>query len=165
MQPGKKSNVIKASNKLQLKAGFGKPDENKVTNSQKVIETNEVDFAPLGFAILEKLKAALENSRDASASMEQMKAALTAPVMELKANAGIFHYVLVGNLANIMLSFLESLKTLDKNAIEIVKAHHDTLHMIIARNMKGAGGAAGAQLETELKQACARYYKKLQQTV
>lgn len=162
---GSKANVIKANHKLQIKAGFGKPDQERVAESQKVIETNEVDFAPLGFSILQKLKTALNESRKDGASMHDIKAALTAPVMELKANAAIFHYALVGNLANIMLHFLETMKTLDANAIEIVKAHHDTLHMIIARNMKGTGGAVGLQLETELKQACARYYKKLQQSV
>jgi hypothetical protein len=80
--------------------------------------------------------------------------------MELKANAATFRYSLIGNLANIMLSFLESLTVMDKDAIEIVKAHHSTLHMIIVRKMTGDGGEGGKQLQKELQQACDRYYHK-----
>ena len=43
--------------------------------------------------------------------------------MELGVNAGTFKYELIGNLANIMLTFLEALRVADDNAIEIVNAH------------------------------------------
>lgn len=160
MSKEKKANVIKASLRLQQKVGSGPIDEKKVEASQKVIETNEVDFAPLGLAILEKLEAGLTKAGDPSISMQQMKALLTAPVMELKANAGIFHYSLIGNLANIMLNFLETIQVMDADAIEIVKAHHKSLHMIVVRKMKGDGGAGGSMLTAELQQACDRYYQK-----
>lgn len=117
----------------------------KRRRNSKVIDQNDVDFAPLGLAIL-KLEHGLDKAKDASVTMQQMKHILTTPVMELKANAAIFHYTLIGNLANIMLSFLEAIVVMDKDAIDIVKAHHDTLHMIIVRGMKGDGGDGGKQL-------------------
>ncbi len=156
----KKANVIKANYKLQQKVGSGPLDEKAVMECQKVIETNEVDFGPIGVAILDKLAAALERAKDPSVTMQEIKTILTAPIMELKANAGIFGYALIGNLANIMLSFLEAILVLDNDAIEIVKAHHKSLHMILVRGMKGDGGEAGKHLEQELRQACDRYYHK-----
>jgi hypothetical protein len=78
----------------------------------------------------------------------------------LKANATTFKYTLIGNLANIMLSFLETIVVMDKDAIEIVGAHHNTLHMIIVRKLRGDGGEAGRQITLELQQACDRYYNK-----
>lgn len=156
----KKANVIKASYKLQQKVGVGPLDERTVQASQKVIDTNEVDFGPLGLSILKKLEDALEKAKDSSVTMQEIKEMLTTPVMELKANASTFHYTLIGNLANIMLSFLEAILVMDKDAIEIVKAHHNTLHMIIVRKMSGDGGAVGKTLATELQQACDRYYHK-----
>lgn len=155
-----KANIIKANYKLQQKIGMGPLDEKAVLECQKVIESNQVDFGPIGIAILDKLAAGLEKAKDPSVTMEQMKSILTAPVMELKANAAIFHYALIGNLANIMLSFLEAILVMDKDAIEIVKAHHKSLHMILVRGMKGDGGEAGKHLEQELRQACDRYYNK-----
>jgi hypothetical protein len=80
--------------------------------------------------------------------------------MELKANATIFHYSLIGNLASIMLSFLESITKLDEDAISIVQAHHSTLQAIVQNKMKGDGGKNGKTFEKELKQVCARYYSK-----
>jgi len=156
----KNVSVIKASHKLQLKVGVGTIDAKTIAKSQHVIDTNEVDFAPVGLAILEKLNAGLQAAGDPAIQMRQVKAILTAPVMELKANAAIFHYALIGNLANIMLSFLEALDTLDKDAIDIVQAHHNTLHMIIVRKMRGDGGEAGKLLTRELQQACNRYYHR-----
>lgn len=82
---------------------------------------------------LDLLEAAVKQAGDRSIDMKTRKQALTSPVMELKANAAIFHYSLIGNLANIMLSFLESIEELDKDAVSIVGAHHTTLHAIVMK--------------------------------
>jgi hypothetical protein len=156
----KQPNVIKASLKLQQKVGSGPLEEKAVLPAQKVIDTNQVDFEPLGLSILKKLEDALVLSADPSIPMPKVKALLTAPVMELKANAAIFKYPLIGNLANIMLHFLEALIVMDKDAVEIVRAHHKTLHMIVVRKMSGDGGDAGKHLSTELQSVCDRYYHK-----
>lgn len=159
-QEKNKARIIKANYRLQHKVGSGPLDEKTVRASQQVIDTNTVEFEPLGLAILERLEAALVRSADSNAAVAQIKPQLTAPVMELKANAATFGYPLIGNLATIMLSFLESILRMDDDAVEIVRAHHKTLHMIIIRRIKGDGGAAGAQLIQELRQACERYYAR-----
>ena len=155
-----KAKVIKANYRLQQKVGAGPLDLKTVIQSQNVIDTNQVDFVPLGLAILKKLEAGLTQARAGETSVKDMKQILTTPVMELKANATTFHYTLIGTLANIMLNFLEAITVLDKDAIDIVRAHHDTLHMIIVRKMRGTGGDAGNILTRELQQACDRYYHK-----
>ncbi len=155
-----KANVIKANYRLQQKVGAGTVDTATIQDMQNVIEDNTVDFVPVGMDILRKLEAALMQASNPSVTMQKLKADLTAPVMELKANAATFHYPLVGRLANIMLSFLEAIRIMDKDAIDIVQAHHDTLRMIILRGMKGDGGVAGDNLARELELACQRYYNK-----
>lgn len=152
--------IFKANFKLQEKVGSGPLDEKKVQESQRVIETNEVDFGPTALEILQKLENAIKLAQSSSANMQKAKALLTTPVMELKANAAIFKYNLIGNLANIMLSFLEAISDLDKDAVEIVNAHRNTLHMIVVRKMSGDGGEGGKLLVKELQQACDRYYNK-----
>ncbi len=160
MSGNKKVNVIKANYQLQHKVGAGPLDEKTVQASQSVIDNNQVDFEPLALGILKKLETGLEMANDPSVTMDRMKSILIAPVMELKANASIFKYDLVGNLANVMLSFLEAITVMDRDAIDIVRAHHNTLHMIVVRKMTGSGGDAGKMLVSELKQACDRYYNK-----
>lgn len=151
--------VIKANYVLQAKVGSGPLDEKKITECQKVMDNNEVDFAPLAEEFLNKLKIAINEAKSGEIGLEEAKQSMTQPVMELKANAATFKYDLIGNLANVMLSFLEAIKSLDKTVIEIVDAHHKTLTAIIHTKMKGDGGSNGKQLEQELKDACKRYFQ------
>ncbi len=160
MSDSPKAKIIKAKRELQQKVGAGPLDPGKVAASQSVIENNQVDFAPHALEMLERLNGALARAKDGTEPQADLKQALTRPVMELKAHAAIFHYTLVGNLAGIMLHFLESIQSLDEDAIHIVRAHHDTLRLIIIKKMSGNGGAVGKQLEGELQNACNRYYTK-----
>lgn len=160
-EPEEKPQVYKANFSLQQKIGAGPLDDRAVKRMQKVIDDNEVDFTPLGNQFLAELETAIATARAAEGNdISAYRDQLAAPVMQLKANATIFHYSLIGNLANVMLSFLEAVKELDKDAIEIIQAHHTTLKAIIAKKMKGDGGDVGAQMVKELKDACARYYNK-----
>lgn len=159
MQEKKQPRVIKANYVLQAKVGSGPLDEKVVEECQKVMDTNDVDFAPLAREFLDKLKTAIDQAKTGEVSLEDSVQAMTQPVMELKANASTFKYTLIGNLANVMLSFLEAIKTMDKTVLEIVEAHHKTLTAIVANKMKGDGGANGKMLEQELKDACKRYFQ------
>ena len=150
--------IIKADYTLQSKVGSGPLDERIVERCQDVMDNNNVDFAPMAEKLLDKLKENTEKLKSGSSSLEEGTQDLRATIMELKANAGTFKYELIGNLANIMLTFLEALRVADDNAIEIVNAHEKTLRMIVVRRMKGDGGQGGLALQKELKAACKRYF-------
>lgn len=156
-----KIQTYKASKILQQKIGSGPLDPTIIERAQQVIENNDVDFTPLGLQFLTELEEALDVAEKNSNAdkFESQKQSLTGPVMELKANAAIFHYNLVGDLANIMLSFLEAIKQLDKGALSIIRSHHDTLKGIISDNMKGDGGQKGQVFINELESSCGRYYE------
>ncbi len=152
--------IIKASYVLQSKVGSGPLDAQKVKDSQRVIETNMVDFVPLGLQFLDELETVLIDSQKTQMDAVELREKMTQSIMQLKANASMFKYDLIGNLANIMLSFLESLKEVDSDAYEIVGAHHKTLKAIIMKRMQGDGGAHGVAFQSELKDACRRYFSK-----
>ena len=160
MDKKNKANIIKANFELQKKVGKGPLDEAAIKFSQSMIDSNGVDFGPLALLILDRLKEALEQAKDPHRTFDDMKDIFTKPVMELKANAAIFHYDLVGSLAAIMLGFLEHIKIMDADVVEVVRVHHTSLHMIIVRKLSGDGGEAGKALVNELQQACDRYYHK-----
>lgn len=154
--------IIKASNKLQMKAGAGDIDKAYIERAEKVIENNTENFSEIGREFLDRLAAGVDRARSTDLPMKDKIAGMTQPVMELKANARMFKYELVSELANVMLGFLESIKELDKDAIEIVAAHHATLSAIITEGRKGDGGESGPMLRKELESACQRYSKKRQ---
>ncbi|MCB9983577.1 MAG: hypothetical protein H6861_07900 [Rhodospirillales bacterium] len=158
--PPKEVRVFKADKQLQQKVGTGSLDEKTVERCQKVMDDNNVDFAPLAMEFLDKLDRAIKNAAAKDTPMEQSIQDMTNAVMQLKANASTFHYNLIGNMANVMLSFLENIKEIDADAVTIVTAHHQTLKAIVLKKMSGDGGPIGKQMEDELKAACNRYFAK-----
>lgn len=149
--------IIKADKSLQKRAGTGDVDENLVKRAEVVIEKNTEDFGPIAQDFLDRLATGVATARAGQGEQAALIAGMTQPVMELKANARMFKYDLVTALANIMLGFLETNKNLDKDAIDIVDAHHKTLTLIIHKKMAGDGGQNGKLLQSELQDACQRY--------
>src|SRR5690606_34435006 len=88
------------------------------------------------------------------------QALIAGPVMELKANGAMFEYPLISDVAGILLNFLENLQDLNDDALEIVKVHRRTLHVIVTSRLRGTGGRDGQALLQELVDACERYFKK-----
>ena len=152
--------VIKANKMLQAKVGSGPLDEAVIRRCQSVMDANNVDFAPLANEYLEKLEGAIADARLGDQDRGENVAAMTIPVMQLKANAGTFGYDLIGRLANVMLSFLEGVKQVDDDVLSVVDAHHKTLNAIVSNKIRGDGGDYGRQLEQELQGACKRYFSK-----
>lgn len=155
----RKAKVIKADNKLKQKAGYGEISEKQIQVAETVIQENVVDFKEIALQSLAELQKAILAAKK-SHNMDHLVHDLTNPVMELKANGPMFKYELVGNLASVMLSFLEHIESPDSDALEIIEAHEKTLSAIVGKGMKGHGGTLGQQLVKELEDACARYYRK-----
>lgn len=157
----KEPRIVKANHLLQAKVGIGTIDEKKIRKSQKVMDSMTVDFEPMAQQYLAELAAAIESARTQDEQPLKKIQAMTEPVMQVKANAAMFGYVLVGVLANVMLNFLETLETVDEDVISIVDAHQKTLKLLVTNEMRGDGGEYGQQLQAELKDACRRYFAKV----
>lgn len=154
--------AYKANKMLQTKVGVGSVDKEKIASLQKELEENTEDFGPMAFEFLDKLHAALvEAQQDPSGDKKVFLHKITNPVMQLKANASMFGYGLIGELANIMLTFLETVSRIDKDILAIIDAHEKTLRAIVTNKMKGDGGANGEAFKSELKGVCNRYVKRM----
>ncbi len=158
--PPIKPEIIKANYALQDKVGSGPLDKEVVEKCQMVVDSNTIDFTPMATEFLENLQKAINHIKTSEKPTKNAINDITAPVMQLKANAAMFQYHLIGSLANVMLSFLEAVTEIDDDVIAIIQAHHHTLHAIVLQNIKGSGGENGKQLEGELKDACKRYFKR-----
>lgn len=159
--PGNRTRIIKASPLLQAKVGSGTIADDVVEKMQQVIDETQIDFSPMAQKLLDQLEDALRKARGGNSNNALQISRMVEPVMQIKGNAGMFGYELVGNLASTVLNFLENIKAVDKDVLEIVEAHHKTLSLIVKNKMAGNGGAHGAQLQNELQDACKRYYTKM----
>lgn len=153
--------IIKASKALQIKIGGpARFDNATIEKCQKILDENNVDFVPLGRKYLKEIQDALESLKTGKTSAQQIKKQITPVIMQIKATAPVMKYNLVGDLAELLLSFVESIKELDDEAIEILEANHKTLSALLAKNIKGNGGPLGKQLKTELENAFERHRAK-----
>lgn len=152
--------VYKASRTLQAKVGSGAVAADVIEKVQKGIDSNTTDFQPVAQQFLDQLATEIAQAAAGKEDMEHLRANVTRTVMQLKANGAMFGYGLVGELANTIMNFLESVTALDNNILAILEANHKTLSVIVRTKMKGDGGAQGNALKTELEGVCRRYLEK-----
>lgn len=152
--------VYKASRTLQAKVGTGAVGPEVVEKVQKGMDANTTDFQPVAQQFLDQLAAEIALAAQGKEDMAHLRANVTRTVMQLKANGAMFGYALVGDLANTMMNFLESVTALDKDILAILEANHKTLSAIVRMKMKGDGGAQGLALKSELEGVCRRYLER-----
>ena len=157
----KEPRIVKANHLLQAKVGMGSIEEKKIRRSQKVMDNMAVDFTPMAEEYLAQLAAALDSARKDDITSARKIQLMTEPVMQVKANAAMFDYALVGILASVMLNFLEALEDVDGDVLDIVEANYKTMRLLVGNKMKGDGGEYGKELQAELKDACRRYFTKM----
>ncbi len=157
LNPEGYSDIIKASHVLQSKVGMGQIPDDVLLRSQSLIERNNINFAPIAKQFLKQFRDGLDIAHTETSTNRKSIERLINPVMQIKANARIFKYGLLGDLSSIMLHFLEGMNELDKDAMAIIDAHYTTLSRIVSDELHGDGGESGQSFEAELQAACKRY--------
>jgi hypothetical protein len=156
-----KAEMIDVPNTLKQKVGSGGIDPKKLARAEKVIAENNVDFSSAATLILERLAGRMRAVEDGRTKGRAAVESLAGSVMELKAGGGMFRYPLVSEIAGGALNFLETLQDVDKEALEVMEAHFNTLQTLIIKKVHiGGESPEGKALADELRGAIARYVKK-----
>ncbi|MCK6418671.1 MAG: hypothetical protein L6Q57_07030 [Alphaproteobacteria bacterium] len=156
----KKPRFIKPPNVLKQKVGTGGIDEKTLDKSQHYMDTVDLDFTPYAHQFLETMKVQIDRATQNADNFDAMRELLAAPVMQLKANGGMFAYPLVSNVADIALQFLDNIVDINEDAVDVLRAHYNTIQIIMNNKLKGTGGKEGDALVSELQKACKRYFSK-----
>lgn len=151
--------IIKPNNTLQNKLGIGSVDEDSVARSQRIMEENRFNFLPLALDFFtefeQEVNRAYTQLRDASNRRIIENIAL--PIMQIKANARIFKFELLGDIATGLLNFFDGVNLMDDDAWEVVFVHQRTMRHILDEEVRGNGGEIGESFKDELERACIRY--------
>lgn len=150
---------ITASYDLMTKIGMGNLDPSAIAKSQQIMDENRIDFVPLAQKYLEQLNKDILKIRTADTKTTHQLQDLSASVMQIKANARIFKYDRLGDLAGIMLNFIENLKEVDDEVMRIIEAHDQSLRILVNNEISGDGGDVGENFQQELESVCSRYAK------
>lgn len=156
----RKPRFIDPPNILRQKCGKGGIEPLRLERADEFIDNNPLDFSPYALEIMGRLAAIIKQAKSGKLKGKEALDMLTRPIMELKANGGMFKYMLVSHIADIVLNFLETIDELNADVFEIIDAHQNALSVIIANKLQGSGGKEGKALADELDNACKRYYKK-----
>ncbi|NCC22410.1 MAG: hypothetical protein EOM26_08100 [Alphaproteobacteria bacterium] len=151
---------IKPPNKIKQKVGGGGFEPDVAKKGQKAIDDTDVDFAPYAEKYLKDLAEVIADYEHGRISNEDTRERLAATVMQLKANGGMFSYSLISEIADTILLLLDNISDLNRDALDIVKAHQNSIQIIVATRLKGSGGREGSELVRELGNACTRFYTK-----
>ena len=161
MQNSSNVKYINPPNHLKMKVGGGGIPEDRIDRAQKMIETFQADFRPEANAFLIQLSNATNAAlKNIGTNKKPDNDNMIIPIMQLKANGGMFQYQLLTDVADICLQFMEAIDEYNEEAIDIIKAHENAINIIIKNDLKGDGGQEGYVLVQELHQACNRYFKK-----
>lgn len=154
-----KSKIVKPDNTLKKKAGSGGFKESDLVKAQTMIETNEIDFRPLGQDLLAELDQALADIRSGKVENSKALDMIMYPMMQLKSQGGLFKFPLITQISHLMLDFLESITESDDDILEITGAYRRTIHAVLSLEIKGKDSNEGRQLCLALRDAFERYYK------
>src|SRR5690606_34285979 len=125
MAKPRKPRFIKPPNILKEKVGVGGIDEKLLTRSQEVIDKNEtgIDFIIYAEQYLKEFSDSVKAARS-NDNFKKSRDKIVRPVMQLKANGGMFQYQLVSEVADIALQFLE--------AVEDENVNQETFDVLLA---------------------------------
>ena len=157
---GQKTRYINPPNTLKQKVGGGGLPPKVLEAGQKTLESNKTDFAPYAQTYLKKIKLILKNHDTGKITSREAIEQLSDPVMQLKANGGMFGYPLISEIADIVLLLLDNIEEINEDSLQIVRVHENAIHIIVASKLQGRGGREGSALVAELTKACKRFYDK-----
>lgn len=166
--PKRDATFIMPPNIIKGKVGTGGLNEKVLKRAQKLLETHTADFAPLADIYLSRMMEGIEAAEKVDKNeynLEDLISAILLPCVQLKANGAMFHYQLITRIADRFVQFMEVVERLDTETLEIARAYHSTIKIVVAGKIKGDGGKQGDALVEELNNACMRYFEKHKETI
>lgn len=154
------SRLIKPKNTLKAKVGHGGFKEENLKKAQVAIEQNRVDFKPIALELLEDLNGAIIHFDLGKGDAEASLGKILDPLMQLRAQGALFHYPSITQVSDVIVDFLDVVKSLDSNIIEILSAYKNAADAILAMNIKSSSDKMCVALIVELKGACKRYHMR-----
>lgn len=155
----RKPTYINPPNRLKEKVGQGGISDHLIDRGQRYLDNNPIDFTPHAALFLQDLKT-YTGTIKINQPPEPTIHELSKNVMQLKANGSMFHYQLVSMISDVLLKFLEKVKQIDADLLDILKVYIHILKVVTDKKLTGNGGNEGYILTEELHHACERYNKK-----
>lgn len=154
--PGK---LVVPENNLKQKVGNGGFSAAVLAKAQDNLDKNDIDFRPMATEYATSLGGILKDIRGGAIKPEEAIDAIMFPVMQLRAQGSLFKYASITKISHILIDCLETVKTTDKEVLDIVEAYKKSIQAMVALQLKDDSNPAVKELCTALGDACGRYDK------
>ena len=151
---------FKADYELQNKVGTGTLDTAAVSKVQEYLDTIQTDVTPQLRDTLDLIESALATARSTTYGREEFLPAVTKPLMDVKALSGMFGQMMVCRVSAFVLTFVEDVRKLDSDVLDIVGGYLKVARTLIDLGIKEETNPHGQSFLAEIRNACKRYYDK-----
>ncbi|MBU6235669.1 MAG: hypothetical protein KGQ41_07470 [Alphaproteobacteria bacterium] len=150
----------KADYELQKKVGTGTLDQGAVSKVQEYLDSVQSDITPELKLYLSEMETALNDAKQISYGREEFLSNITKPLMNIKSASGMFHEMMVCRVSSFVLTFVEDVRKLDNDVMDILGAYVRVSKTLIELKIKDETNPHGQSFLTEIRNACRRYYDK-----
>lgn len=160
----REAEFITPPNTIKEKVGSGGLSAAILSEAEKIVENNNVDFTPQANRYLSSLEEGLRlcEAPNVSIDSESLISTLLYPAMQLKANGTMFGFSSVSIIGARLIQFLEVIASPpDQEALEVIHAFAAAIKGLIASNVKDADSAHTQNLYQALNDACFRYLNRV----
>lgn len=158
---------ITPDNLMKGKVGDGGLSEDVLKRAQSLLDSNMTDFKPFAENFLASIAETVQHAEGIAdlhdLPAEQNEVLLNTilyPALELKSHSAMFKYPMIGRMAGDLVHFLEHVKGLNAETLDIVKAYQKTMSLVAIGAIPREETKDGENLCAELNQACLRYFEK-----
>ncbi|MDA0240720.1 MAG: response regulator [Proteobacteria bacterium] len=137
-------------------SGPGEFPANLLAEAEEQLERSAVEFTDWALDYLAQLSKHCDAAMESGADRRKRFEEINLLAHELRGQGGTFGYPLVTVFAKRLYDFTGEIETIDEPAVEVVKAHIDTLRVVIRGKISGDGGAVGKELGDSLEAAVAK---------
>lgn len=157
--------IVKASLSLKQKVNFASIDPDKIMMCHQFLEDLSWDVYE---EVMERVKTIKKTrayiAEDPYSSNEFMED-LIYQAMMIKSTAGMAKQPVLAKLTSMLLSFLEAVKVIDDDVIDIVKAYENSTQTILAHDLVTMNEATAKAILLEMHQAIGRYVKRIKKRI
>lgn len=155
----RKAKMVAPENTLKKKVGHGGFDQATLAKAQNMIENNTVDFRPIAKDYISELNNILKEARAGAMRNEDVLPSLMFPLMQLKAQGGLFHYPFISRLSHVLIDCLETVPAADNDVLDLVEGYRDSINAAITIELKDEKHKIAVEFCDALSGACTRYDK------
>ncbi len=154
--PGK---LVAPENALKKKVGTGGFSATVLAKAQDNLDKNDIDFRPMATEYITLLGEVLKGIASGDIKPEETIDQIMFPLMQLRAQGSLFKYPSITKISHILIDCMETIKSTDKDILEIIEAYKKSVQAMLALQLKDENNKAVKELCDALLAACGRYDK------